>query len=66
MHGFEFIQNHLRQFYCFTIPSYVNLPNIKPIYPQEYSDFRLPKKLNERISSHYEEGIKYSRLAMKP
>ncbi|NFR52298.1 Ni/Fe hydrogenase [Clostridium botulinum] len=63
MHGFEFIQNHLRQFYCFTVPSYVNLPNIRPIYPQEYSDFRLPKKLNERISSHYEEGIKYSRLA---
>ncbi len=63
MHGFEFIQNHLRQFYCFTVPSYVKISNLKPISPQEYNDFRLPNKLNEKICSHYEDGIKYSRLA---
>lgn len=63
MHGFEFMQNHLRQFYNLTVPSYVKLPDIKPLYSEQYKDYRLPKQLNKRISEHYIDSIKYSRLA---
>ncbi len=59
MHGFELMQNHLRHFYNLTIPSYVKMPDIKPLYSQQYSDYRLPEQLNKKIS----ESIQYSRLA---
>lgn len=63
MHGFEFVQNHLRQFYLFTIPSYVKISSIKVVAEQEYSDFRLPEEINNRIQEHYIESIEFSRLA---
>jgi len=63
MHGFELMQNHLRHFYNLTIPSYVKMPNTKPLYSEQYSDYRLPEEINKRISNHYIDSIQYSRLA---
>lgn len=63
MHGFELMQNHLRHFYNLTIPSYVKMPDIKPLYSEQYSDYRLPEEINKRISNHYIDSIQYSRLA---
>lgn len=63
MHGFEFIQNHIRHFYNLTIPSYVKMPDVNPLYSNQYNDYRLPNNLNKKISEHYIESIKYSRLA---
>lgn len=63
MHGFEFLQNHLRQFYFFTIPDYVLLPDVSPIAPQEYNDYRLTEAQTKRIIENYAENIEYSRLA---
>lgn len=63
IHGFEFLQNHLRQFYFFTVPSFVKMPDIRPIYPQEYTDFRIPEALNKKVIENYNSNIKYSRLA---
>ncbi|PRR78524.1 Periplasmic [NiFeSe] hydrogenase large subunit [Clostridium liquoris] len=63
LHGFEFLQNHIRHFYLYVIPSYVKLPDIHPISPQDSKDFRLPNHLNERISKNYIKAIEYSRLA---
>lgn len=63
IHGFEILQNHLRQFYFFTVPDYVKLPNINPISPQQYSDYRLPESLNKKISENYIRSMEYSRLA---
>lgn len=63
IHGFEFLQNHLRQFYFFTVPSYVRLPDIRPLFPEQYSDFRIPDSLNKKIVEHYNDNIKYSTLA---
>ncbi len=63
MHGFEFIQNHLRQFYNLTMPSYVRMPDISPLYSEQYSDYRLSEAENKKLSDHYIESIKYSRLA---
>lgn len=63
IHGFEFLSNHLRQFYLFTIPDFVKLPNINPVSPQQYTDYRIPDSLSEIISKHYIESINFSRLA---
>lgn len=63
IHGFEFLQNHLRQFYFFTIPDYVRMPELSPFSPQNYSDFRLPDKLTEKINKDFISCITYSRLS---
>lgn len=65
IHGCEFLQNHLRHFYQYTFPDYVNGPEINPLYKESYGDYRLPKALNEKLSEHYLDSIKYSRLAHK-
>ncbi|WP_099187155.1 nickel-dependent hydrogenase large subunit [Tepidibacter mesophilus] len=65
IHGCEFLQNHLRHFYQYTFPDYVNGPKINPLYKESYGDYRLPKELNEKLSNHYVESIKYSRLSHK-
>lgn len=63
MHGFEFVQNHLRHFYLFTVPSYVRITSIKLVEEQGYRDFRLPEELNNKIEEHYIKSIEFSRLA---
>jgi hydrogenase large subunit len=63
MHGCEFLQNHLRHFYQYTLPDYVRGPEIKPLYPVSHSDYRLPQELNKELAGHYLESFKYSRLA---
>lgn len=55
--GFEFLQNHLRHFYQFSIPDYVDLPNINPIHKDYKGDFRLPKYINDKISKDYEKSL---------
>lgn len=62
-HGFEFIQNHLRHFYLYSLPDFIQTPNIQPLYSDNLSDFRLPVKVNKRIEADYLEAIKYSRIA---
>lgn len=63
IHGFEFLQNHLRQFYFFTVPDYVKMPDINPISPQQYEDYRIPEALERKISENYIKNVTYSRLA---
>lgn len=63
IHGFEFIQNHLRQFYNLTVPSYVKMPAVSPLYSNQYNDYRIPKEQNEKIANHSIQSIRYSRLA---
>ncbi len=63
MHGCEFIQNHLRHFYQYTLPDFVQGPEIQPLYGINHDDYRLPEKLNLELSKHYIESIQYSRLA---
>ncbi|MCD2345568.1 nickel-dependent hydrogenase large subunit [Clostridium guangxiense] len=63
IHGFEFIQNHLRQFYNLTIPSYVRMPQVSPLYSTQYNDYRIPEEESKSIATHSIQSIKYSRLA---
>lgn len=63
IHGCEFLQNHLRHFYQYTLPDFIKGPDISPLYEAAHEDFRLPDKLNQELASHYLESLKYSRLA---
>lgn len=63
MHGCEFIQNHIRHFYQYTLPDFVKGPEISPLYGGNNDDYRLPEQLNIKLSKHYVESVEYSRLA---
>lgn len=63
IHGWEFIQNHIRHFYLYTLPDFIVTPEIQPVYSGENQDLRLPEHLNKKISEDYLQAIKYSRLA---
>lgn len=61
--GAEIIQNHIRQFYLFSMPDYVRTPKIGPLSPGYSTDLRFTKKDNERIVNNYFEAIEVSRIA---
>ncbi|MBC2578769.1 nickel-dependent hydrogenase large subunit [Clostridium sp. DJ247] len=63
IHGWEFIQNHLRHFYLYTLPDFVVTPEVQPVYSNGNYDLRLPDNLNKKISQDYLEAMKYSSLA---
>ncbi len=63
IHGMEFIQNHIRHFYQFSIPSFARIKSLKQVDNQDYRDFRLPEEINSRIEEHYIQSIEFSRLA---
>lgn len=63
IHGFEFIQNHIRHFYLYTIPDFVVTPDVQPVYSASNHDLRLPYYLNKEISDDYIEAVKMSMLA---
>ena len=63
MHGCEFLQNHIRHFYQFTVPDFVKLPQEYSLYRTDNTDFRIPKEKNDRISGHYFDSLQISRSA---
>jgi hydrogenase large subunit len=63
-HGCEFLQNHLRHFYQYTLPDFVLVPEIQPENgTAQKKDYRLPEKLNRELANHYFESIQFSRTA---
>ncbi|KJS79980.1 MAG: Ni/Fe hydrogenase [Peptococcaceae bacterium BICA1-8] len=63
VHGCEFLQNHIRHFYQYTLPDYIKGPNIHPLINNYSVDLRLPPDRNDKLVQHYLESTKYSRLA---
>lgn len=63
IHGSEFLQNHIRQFYQYTIPDFVKLPQDYSLFTADHNDFRLPKEKNDIIARHYFESFDLSRQA---
>lgn len=63
MHGCEFIQNHLRHFYQYTIPDFVKGARMETSSFIPHNDYRLPEKTDKELSKHYVESLRYSRLA---
>lgn len=63
LHGCEFLQNHFRHFYQYSIPDYVKLPEVSSMLSPGHDDFRLPTALNDQIAANYFESMQMSRLA---
>ncbi len=63
IHGCEFLQNHIRHFYQYTIPDFVKLPEEYPLFKAEHNDFRLPKEKNDRLVKDYFDSLDLSRSA---
>ncbi|WP_102692217.1 nickel-dependent hydrogenase large subunit [Rummeliibacillus pycnus] len=62
IHACEFLQNHIRHFYQYTVPDFVKIEQTT-ILQADHDDFRLPKEINNRISKNYFDSLSISRLA---
>lgn len=63
IHGFEYIQNHIRHFYIMMMPSFVRITVPQVADVTQYKDFRLPEPINQRLEQHYAMSFDYGRLA---
>ena len=52
MLGLEFVQNHIRHFYAFSLPDYIELPPGLP-YQGPVVDRRLGPRMNQRLVDNY-------------
>ncbi|MFD1779326.1 nickel-dependent hydrogenase large subunit [Fredinandcohnia salidurans] len=62
IHCCEFLQNHIRHFYQYTVPDFVKIEQ-NSLLETDHDDFRLPININDRISQHYFDSLTFSRLA---
>ncbi|WP_240620118.1 nickel-dependent hydrogenase large subunit, partial [Peribacillus acanthi] len=62
IHCCEFLQNHIRHFYQYTVPDFVKIEQ-NPLFQSDHDDFRLPKAINDRITQHFFDSLTISRLA---
>ncbi|PYZ97485.1 Ni/Fe hydrogenase [Alteribacter lacisalsi] len=60
IHCCEFLQNHIRHFYQYTLPDFVKIEQ-NPLFQADHTDFRLPDAATARISRHYFESLTISR-----
>jgi hydrogenase large subunit len=63
IHAFEYLQNHIRHFYQYTVPDYVKFPESVSLFAANHGDFRLPKHKNDPIVRHYLDSLDISRSA---
>ncbi|HZJ77973.1 MAG TPA: nickel-dependent hydrogenase large subunit [Clostridia bacterium] len=63
VHGCEFLQNHIRHFFQYTLPDYIKLPEDYPLFNTDVKDFRLPKERNDKIVKDYFESLEISKNA---
>lgn len=63
IHGFEYIQNHLRHFYLMAMPDYVRITSPTVANNQQITDYRLPDDVNRLLSEHYAMSYQYGMLA---
>ncbi|SMB90524.1 hydrogenase large subunit [Desulfonispora thiosulfatigenes DSM 11270] len=61
MHGCEFIQNHLRHFYQYSLPDFVYIPSISPLGKEKMT--RLPENINNKLANNYFTSLEYSKMA---
>lgn len=57
MYAADFLQNHIRHFYFFSLPDFVKMPNKPPFLGQDLNDLRLTREDNERMVDHYYKAV---------
>ncbi|MFZ5652322.1 MAG: nickel-dependent hydrogenase large subunit [Bacillota bacterium] len=60
--GAEFLQNHIRHFYLYSLPDYIHGVGLGPFVPEYPADKRLPKKINDAMVRNYFQALEISRL----
>lgn len=60
--GADFLQNHIRHLYAFSLADFVNGPDIPPFIPNYSADKRLPQKANDTMINHIYESLEISRF----
>ena len=63
IHACEFLQNHIRHFYQYTVPDYIRLPEGNSLFETDHNDFRLPRTKNDLVVQHYFDSLEISRSA---
>ncbi len=58
MYASDFLQNHIRHYYLFSMPDFVRMPERAPFEGQDVSDLRLNPRDNDTLVDHYFEAIK--------
>jgi len=58
MFAADFLQNHIRHFYFFSLPDFVKMPERPPFHGQNPADIRLNPEDNQRLAGHYFEAVK--------
>lgn len=60
LHGCEFLRNHIRHFYQYTLPDFVKLSEDYSLILNDHDDYRLPKVKSENLRAHYSESLHIS------
>jgi hydrogenase large subunit len=58
MYAADFLQNHIRHFYLFSLPDFVRMPPRPPFHRQDVADLRLSSHDNLRLAGHYAKAVK--------
>lgn len=58
MSAADFLQNHIKHFYFFSLPDFVKMPERPPFHGQNPADLRLNSEDNQRLAGHYFEAVK--------
>ncbi|NLI92767.1 MAG: nickel-dependent hydrogenase large subunit [Peptococcaceae bacterium] len=61
--GADFLQNHIRHLYLFSLSDYITGPEVAPFIPGYSTDKRLKEETNNSMIQHIFESIEISRLA---
>lgn len=61
--GADYLQNHIRHIYLFSVGDYVSFPQMGPFMPSYSSDKRLSKVDNDLLKAHFFESLEIGRLA---
>lgn len=57
MYAADFLQNHIRHFYFFSLPDFVKMPDKPPFLGQDLNDLRLKRKDNQQMVENYYKSI---------
>lgn len=60
MYAADFLQNHIRHFYLFSLPDFVVMPDRPPFHGQNLADARLNPEDNRRLAGNYFEAAKFA------
>lgn len=58
MYAADFLQNHIRHFYFYSLPDFVRMPEKPPFLGQDLKDLRLNRNDNQQLVNNYYKAIK--------